>query len=65
MPNGYSKVTWVEHVEVDDRAVHNIYRLLVTRDWRLGRTVVGHFGSTVRTPRKCYGHQHPRRRYRW
>nr|XP_043623434.1 homeobox-leucine zipper protein MERISTEM L1-like [Erigeron canadensis]XP_043623435.1 homeobox-leucine zipper protein MERISTEM L1-like [Erigeron canadensis]XP_043623436.1 homeobox-leucine zipper protein MERISTEM L1-like [Erigeron canadensis] len=29
LPNGYSKVTWVEHVEVDDRAVHNIYRLLV------------------------------------
>ncbi|KVI01078.1 Homeodomain-containing protein [Cynara cardunculus var. scolymus] len=29
LPNGYSKVTWVEHVEVDDRAVHDIYRLLV------------------------------------
>ncbi|KAF8409524.1 hypothetical protein HHK36_005601 [Tetracentron sinense] len=29
MPNGYSKVIWVEHVEVDDRAVHNIYRPLV------------------------------------
>lgn len=29
LPNGYSKVTWVEHVEVDDRAVHNIYRGLV------------------------------------
>ncbi|XP_059301480.1 homeobox-leucine zipper protein MERISTEM L1-like [Lycium ferocissimum] len=29
LPNGYSKVTWVEHVEVDDRAVHNIYRPLV------------------------------------
>ncbi|KAK9031374.1 hypothetical protein V6N11_032757 [Hibiscus sabdariffa] len=26
LPNGYSKVIWVEHVEVDDRAVHNIYR---------------------------------------
>nr|DAD20553.1 TPA_asm: hypothetical protein HUJ06_022016 [Nelumbo nucifera] len=30
MPNGYSKVTWVEHVEVDDRAVHSIYRGLVS-----------------------------------
>ncbi|KAI5010765.1 homeobox-leucine zipper protein ROC2-like [Hordeum vulgare subsp. vulgare] len=28
-PNGYSKVTWVEHVEVDDRSVHNIYKPLV------------------------------------
>ncbi|KAJ0017866.1 hypothetical protein Pint_10906 [Pistacia integerrima] len=29
LPNGYSKVIWVEHVEVDDRSVHNIYRPLV------------------------------------
>ncbi|KAK4364216.1 hypothetical protein RND71_015574 [Anisodus tanguticus] len=29
LPNGYSKVTWIEHVEVDDRAVHNIYISLV------------------------------------
>nr|POE45275.1 homeobox-leucine zipper protein meristem l1 [Quercus suber] len=29
LPNGYAKVVWVEHVEVDDRAVHNIYRPLV------------------------------------
>uniref|UniRef100_A0A804MA26 Homeodomain leucine zipper family IV protein n=1 Tax=Zea mays TaxID=4577 RepID=A0A804MA26_MAIZE len=29
MPNGYSKVTWVEHVEVDDRSVNGIYKLLV------------------------------------
>ncbi|MCD7465787.1 hypothetical protein HAX54_001945 [Datura stramonium] len=29
LPNGYSKVTWIEHVEVDDRAVHSIYRPLV------------------------------------
>ncbi|KAL8130142.1 hypothetical protein V2J09_019297 [Rumex salicifolius] len=29
LPNGYSKVIWVEHVEVDDRAVHSIYRALV------------------------------------
>ncbi|KAK7257530.1 hypothetical protein RIF29_31570 [Crotalaria pallida] len=29
LPNGYSKVTWVEHVEVDDRGVHNLYKHLV------------------------------------
>lgn len=29
MPNGYSKVTWVEHVEVDERAVHRIYDKLI------------------------------------
>ncbi|KAL0909552.1 hypothetical protein M5K25_020432 [Dendrobium thyrsiflorum] len=29
MPNGYSKVIWVEHVEVDDRSVHSIYKPLV------------------------------------
>ncbi|KAK2649981.1 hypothetical protein Ddye_017470 [Dipteronia dyeriana] len=30
MPNGYSKVTWVENVEVDDRGVHNLYKQLVS-----------------------------------
>lgn len=29
LPNGYSKVTWVEHVELDDRGVHSIYQALV------------------------------------
>ncbi|KAJ7946258.1 Homeobox-leucine zipper protein like [Quillaja saponaria] len=29
LPNGYSKVTWIEHVEVDDRSVHSIYRHIV------------------------------------
>ncbi|CAI0407125.1 unnamed protein product [Linum tenue] len=29
LPNGYSKVMWVEHIEVDDSSVHNIYRPLV------------------------------------
>ncbi|KAI4371662.1 hypothetical protein MLD38_009988 [Melastoma candidum] len=29
LPNGYSKVIWVEHVEVDDRGMHGIYRQLV------------------------------------
>ncbi|KAK9714939.1 hypothetical protein RND81_06G132100 [Saponaria officinalis] len=34
--NGYSKVTWVEHVEVDDRDVHNIYRALVNSGLAFG-----------------------------
>ncbi|KAL9243912.1 hypothetical protein vseg_017747 [Gypsophila vaccaria] len=29
MPNGYSKVTWVEHVEVYDGGLHNMYLPLV------------------------------------
>ncbi|XXG82876.1 hypothetical protein AAC387_Pa10g0757 [Persea americana] len=36
MPNGYSKVTWVEHVEVDDRAVHSIYKPLVNSGLAFG-----------------------------
>ncbi|XP_057951912.1 homeobox-leucine zipper protein HDG11-like isoform X2 [Malania oleifera] len=30
MPNGYSKVTWVEHVEIEDKApIHRLYRDLI------------------------------------
>ncbi|XP_038681187.1 homeobox-leucine zipper protein ANTHOCYANINLESS 2-like isoform X1 [Tripterygium wilfordii] len=29
MPNGYSKVTWVEHAEYDESQVHQLYRHLV------------------------------------
>ncbi|CAH1448326.1 unnamed protein product [Lactuca virosa] len=29
LPNGYSKVTWIEHVEVDNGPVHDIYKVLV------------------------------------
>ncbi|KAH0685285.1 hypothetical protein KY290_016559 [Solanum tuberosum] len=36
LPNGYSKVTWIEHVEVDDRGVHNIYRPLVNSGLAFG-----------------------------
>lgn len=36
MPNGYSKVTWVEHVEVDDRSVHDIYKQLVNSGLAFG-----------------------------
>ncbi|KAG0471381.1 hypothetical protein HPP92_015927 [Vanilla planifolia] len=36
MPNGYSKVVWVEHVEVDDRSVHNIYKPLVNSGLAFG-----------------------------
>ncbi|KAK8612485.1 hypothetical protein V6N13_092600 [Hibiscus sabdariffa] len=36
LPNGYSKVIWVEHVEVDDRGVHNIYRAVVNSGLAFG-----------------------------
>lgn len=36
LPNGYSKVTWVEHVEIDDRAVHSIYKPLVNSGLAFG-----------------------------
>ncbi|KAK8952354.1 Homeobox-leucine zipper protein ROC2 [Platanthera zijinensis] len=36
MPNGYSKVTWVEHVETDDRSVHSMYRPLVSSGLAFG-----------------------------
>ncbi|CAA3027265.1 homeobox-leucine zipper MERISTEM L1-like [Olea europaea subsp. europaea] len=36
LPNGYSKVIWVEHVEVDDRAVHSIYKSLVNSGLAFG-----------------------------
>ncbi|MFQ6629350.1 hypothetical protein Gotur_008039 [Gossypium turneri] len=36
MPNGYSKVTWVEHVEVDDGGVHNLYKQLVSSGHAFG-----------------------------
>ncbi|KAK7405878.1 hypothetical protein VNO78_07490 [Psophocarpus tetragonolobus] len=36
LPNGYSKVTWIEHVEVDDRTVHSIYRPLVNSGLAFG-----------------------------
>ncbi|KAI3449166.1 hypothetical protein Pfo_005831 [Paulownia fortunei] len=29
MPNGYSKVTWVEHFEYDENVVHQLYRPLI------------------------------------
>ncbi|KAL8227896.1 hypothetical protein R6Q57_015480 [Mikania cordata] len=29
MPNGYSKVTWVEHAEYDENIVHELYRPLI------------------------------------
>ncbi|KAA3462770.1 homeobox-leucine zipper protein HDG2-like isoform X3 [Gossypium australe] len=36
MPNGYSKVTWIEHVEVEDRGVHNLYKQLVSSGHAFG-----------------------------
>eukprot|EP01018_Ginkgo_biloba_P005890 Gb_05082 [translate_table: standard] len=36
MPNGYSKVTWVEHAEAEERAVHRIYHQLVSSGMAFG-----------------------------
>ncbi|CAM8977386.1 unnamed protein product [Rhodiola kirilowii] len=36
MPNGYSKVTWVEHAEYDDSSVHQLYRLLLSSGMGFG-----------------------------
>ncbi|KAL8140344.1 hypothetical protein V2J09_006365 [Rumex salicifolius] len=36
LPDGYCKVIWVEHVEVDDRAVHNMYRAFVSSSLGFG-----------------------------
>lgn len=36
MPNGYSKVTWVEHVEADNRGVHNLYQPFVNSGMAFG-----------------------------
>uniref|UniRef100_A0A5B6ZQB5 Putative homeobox-leucine zipper protein ANTHOCYANINLESS 2 isoform X2 n=1 Tax=Davidia involucrata TaxID=16924 RepID=A0A5B6ZQB5_DAVIN len=36
MPNGYSKVTWVEHAEYDESAVHQLYRPLISAGMGFG-----------------------------
>ncbi|XP_042474431.1 homeobox-leucine zipper protein ROC5-like [Zingiber officinale] len=36
MPNGYSKVTWVEHAEYDESAVHPLYRPSLLSGMALG-----------------------------
>ncbi|KAH6817868.1 Homeobox-leucine zipper family protein / lipid-binding START domain-containing protein [Perilla frutescens var. frutescens] len=36
MPNGYSKVTWVEHIEYDESVVHQLYRPLVSSGMGFG-----------------------------
>ncbi|KAK7308161.1 hypothetical protein VNO77_41758 [Canavalia gladiata] len=36
LPNGYSEVTWIEHVEVEDRTVHNMYRTLLNSGLAFG-----------------------------
>ncbi|EPS72360.1 hypothetical protein M569_02398 [Genlisea aurea] len=35
-PNGYSKVTWVEHTEYDDSLVHQLYRPLINSGFGFG-----------------------------
>ncbi|KAK4415956.1 Homeobox-leucine zipper protein ANTHOCYANINLESS 2, partial [Sesamum alatum] len=36
MPNGYSKVTWVEHAEYDESVVHQLYRSLISAGMGFG-----------------------------
>ncbi|PHU26603.1 Homeobox-leucine zipper protein MERISTEM L1 [Capsicum chinense] len=36
LPNGYSQVTWVEHVEADEKAVHDMYKPLVSSGLAFG-----------------------------
>ncbi|KAL6554642.1 hypothetical protein OROHE_007381 [Orobanche hederae] len=36
MPNGYSKVTWIEHTEYDENIVHHLYRPLLRSGLALG-----------------------------
>nr|GMD00636.1 homeobox-leucine zipper protein ANTHOCYANINLESS 2-like isoform X1 [Ipomoea batatas] len=36
MPNGYSKVIWIQHMEYDDSTVHNFFRPLIRSGMGLG-----------------------------
>ncbi|CAI9101719.1 OLC1v1039114C2 [Oldenlandia corymbosa var. corymbosa] len=36
MPNGYSKVTWVEHAEYDESVIHQLYRPLISSGMGFG-----------------------------
>uniref|UniRef100_A0A2P2MR03 Uncharacterized protein MANES_05G039400 n=1 Tax=Rhizophora mucronata TaxID=61149 RepID=A0A2P2MR03_RHIMU len=36
MPNGYSKVTWVEHAEYDETQIHQMYRPLISSGMGFG-----------------------------
>ncbi|KAG6493265.1 hypothetical protein ZIOFF_048243 [Zingiber officinale] len=44
MPNGYSRVMWVEHAEVDDKPVHQVFNQFVTSGMAFGATrwILGH-----------------------
>ncbi|CAA3002044.1 homeobox-leucine zipper ANTHOCYANINLESS 2 [Olea europaea subsp. europaea] len=36
MPNGYSKVTWIEHAEYDESVIHHLYRTLINSGMGFG-----------------------------
>ncbi|KAM7261167.1 hypothetical protein ACFE04_026642 [Oxalis oulophora] len=36
MPNGYSKVTWIEHAEYDESPIHHLYRPLLSSGMGFG-----------------------------
>ncbi|MCD9561549.1 hypothetical protein HAX54_020716 [Datura stramonium] len=48
MPNGYSKVTWIKHVEVDGTSIHNIYKPIINSGLAFGPK---HWIATLN--RKC------------
>uniref|UniRef100_A0A0C9S5A6 TSA: Wollemia nobilis Ref_Wollemi_Transcript_13059_2970 transcribed RNA sequence n=1 Tax=Wollemia nobilis TaxID=56998 RepID=A0A0C9S5A6_9CONI len=51
MPNGYSKVTWVEHAEYDDRGVHRLYRSLLNSGVAFGAQ---RWVETLRRQCECF-----------
>ncbi|KAL0320240.1 UNVERIFIED_CONTAM: Homeobox-leucine zipper protein PROTODERMAL FACTOR 2 [Sesamum radiatum] len=52
MPNGYSKVTWMEHVEVEDGGVHNIYKPHYCGSCIRGKTLARNSSRPFSTPSK-------------
>ncbi|KAK8940593.1 Homeobox-leucine zipper protein ROC5 [Platanthera zijinensis] len=50
VPNGYSKVTWVEHAEYDEKAVHRLYRMPLRSGMALG---AGRWVATLQRQCEC------------
>ncbi|KAK8969376.1 Homeobox-leucine zipper protein HDG1 [Platanthera guangdongensis] len=50
VPNGYSKVTWVEHAEYDEKAVHRLYRMPIRSGMALG---AGRWVATLQRQCEC------------
>ncbi|KAH1068203.1 hypothetical protein GYH30_005961 [Glycine max] len=50
MPNGYSKVTWVEHAEYEESQVHQLYRPLLSSGMGFGAQ---RWVATLQRQREC------------